>query len=91
VLQAQWLDLLALLVRGHTQVLLPQLVLDQEMLGLILIQAVFLFIMMDTGLKLVLHQLVQQDHKELPALLVRKELQDQQVPQAQELLDYRGG
>jgi hypothetical protein len=91
VLQAQWLDLLAQLVRGHTQVLLPQLVLDQEMLGLILIQAVFLFIMMDTGLRLVLHQLVLQVHKELPALLVLKELQDQQVPQAQALLDYRGG
>jgi hypothetical protein len=50
-------------VLGRTQVLLHQLVQQQVMHGLILIRAVFLYFMMDTGLKLVQRQLAQQVRK----------------------------
>jgi hypothetical protein len=73
------------------QVLHLQLVLDQVMLGLILIQAVFLFFMMDTGSKqeqLLLDLLVR---KVLLDQLAHKEFKDQQVPQVLVLLAYRGG
>jgi hypothetical protein len=64
------------------------------MLGLTLIQAEFLFIMMDTGLRLVQHQLVLQDHKELPALqelLEQQVLQDLRAHLVQEALEHLGG
>jgi hypothetical protein len=49
-------------VRGIITIQLRQLELTRAMLGLILIQAEYLSFMMDTGLKQVRHQSVQQDH-----------------------------
>jgi hypothetical protein len=67
---------------------------QQVMHGLIQIQAVFLFIMMDTGLKLEQHQLDLQVHKVLPDQRVLEDLlvqQDPQVLQVQEVLEPLGG